>query len=318
MTRNLGLVTFFIVLLVISYQLSVINPALALEVDLVEELGKGITSPEMTVTDESIAAYIVRFYWFAVGAAGIVAVTVIVGGAIYYMTSSGSPDKQNDAKNYITSALWGVALLLGSYLILNTINPQITALKPPGGDLPSCSEVPDGKPGIDCLPEVPRVLPTCTGEKPGEEPGENCLPACLEGESACGIGEIVEEGKDCVECAYAIKICPTVALPPTCLAKIEGINGTISGASGSVSGGIPDCDSCARDWPSPPGTDPEFGTKWLTVEGFENGTILQYGAYPEEKEPSDGLCIIYAYTKTEEDTQNNNYTESDLDGLKPC
>ncbi|MBI4034254.1 MAG: hypothetical protein HY378_01760 [Candidatus Brennerbacteria bacterium] len=168
MRNRILLTIIFVLLLVTSYQLLII-PASALEIDV-------ITSPAAVVDDESIAAYIVRIYWFAVGAAGILAVAVIVGGAIYYMVSSGSPDKQNDAKSYITSALWGVALLLGSYLILNTINPQIVALGEPGAGLPDCSGASGEKPGVDCLPVPPKALPYCSVPLAADEvEGETCL-----------------------------------------------------------------------------------------------------------------------------------------------
>jgi hypothetical protein len=127
MTYNLRPAAVFIMLLlVVGYWLLLTSPAHAFEIDVIK-------SPEATFENETIAEYIVRTYSFAVGAAGIVAVAVIVFGAIYYMVSSGSPDKQNDAKSYITSALWGVALLLGSYLILNTINPQLVEIDYPSG-----------------------------------------------------------------------------------------------------------------------------------------------------------------------------------------
>ncbi|MFH0712268.1 MAG: hypothetical protein V2A55_00185 [Candidatus Jorgensenbacteria bacterium] len=199
-------VIIFALLLVTGYQLLVTDPAHALELDV-------ITSPDTTITDESIADYIVRLYWFAVGAAGAVAVAVIVGGAIYYMVSSGSPDKQSEAKSYITSALWGVALLLGSYFILNTINPQITALKPPGGDWEPCN--PGERPGIDCMPEVPKTLPVCgEGATAGTStrPGIDCLPACKASERACGIGEVAGDKKlgdvACIKCAYSPYVAP--------------------------------------------------------------------------------------------------------------
>lgn len=206
--------------LVFGLWLLLVGPTHALEIDVV-------TSPEVAVTDESIAAYIVRLYWFAVGAAGIVAVAVIVGGGIYYMTSSGNPSKQNEAKSYITSALWGVVLLLGSFFILNTINPEITKLESldKAFSLPPCDGA-SGKPGIDCLPAVPRALPLCEGDKVrtgkrledgsfetvAAQPGTNCLPACGASERACSLGEKTGETKfgdePCAQCAYSPYVAP--------------------------------------------------------------------------------------------------------------
>ena len=66
-----------------------------------------------------------QFYNFALMAAGGLAMGAIVYGAILYTISSGNPSKQSDAKSWITQALLGLALLLGAYLILNTINSGI-------------------------------------------------------------------------------------------------------------------------------------------------------------------------------------------------
>lgn len=78
----------------------------------------------------SIQNYIIRFYQFGVGIAGVLAVGMIVAGSIYY-SISGAVDKKNEGKAMIIDAIWGVALLLGSYLILRTINPQLILLKLP-------------------------------------------------------------------------------------------------------------------------------------------------------------------------------------------
>lgn len=86
-----------------------------------------------SVASTNFGDQIIRIYSFAVGIVGIVAVGTIVVGAIQYALSGGNPNKQTEAKSQITAALWGIALLLGSYLILNTVNPRLTSLTEPGG-----------------------------------------------------------------------------------------------------------------------------------------------------------------------------------------
>lgn len=86
-------------------------------------LGLGNCQPS---TD--IPSYLNNLYKFAVGIAGALAVAMIVAGGVYYTISAGSSDKQREAKSMITSAIWGIILLFGSYLILRTVNPQITNL----------------------------------------------------------------------------------------------------------------------------------------------------------------------------------------------
>ncbi|KXB08620.1 hypothetical protein AKJ56_00720 [candidate division MSBL1 archaeon SCGC-AAA382N08] len=127
-----------------------------------------------------IAGSINHFYRVALGLGGIAAVAVIVIGGIMYATS-GAIDKKNTGKEFITSAIWGLVLLLGAFIVLNTINPQLTKLGQP--ETPeytfgtseliegaSCSENPD--------------LETCApGVRPQNEEGE--LTCCIPQELTC-------------------------------------------------------------------------------------------------------------------------------------
>ena len=63
--------------------------------------------------------------------AGVAAFIMIAVGGFRYLTSAGSPSTMADAKSQIFSALLGLVLLLGSFLILNTINPELVALQEP-------------------------------------------------------------------------------------------------------------------------------------------------------------------------------------------
>lgn len=71
-----------------------------------------------------------NFYKIALGLAGASALGVLIYGSILW-TLSGAVTSKQDAMGWISGALWGLALLLGAYLILNTINPQLTILKEP-------------------------------------------------------------------------------------------------------------------------------------------------------------------------------------------
>ena len=70
--------------------------------------------------------WIVNFYTFALIIAGILAFGAIVYGGFLYATSAGNPSKQSEGRSWIWSALLGVLLLGGAYLILYTINPNLT------------------------------------------------------------------------------------------------------------------------------------------------------------------------------------------------
>jgi len=81
------------------------------------------------VTD--IAAYIALIYKYTVGAAAVLAVVMILWGGIVYLTAGGLPDKINQAKEYISNALIGLVLLYTSYLLLQTLNPDLVKLRMP-------------------------------------------------------------------------------------------------------------------------------------------------------------------------------------------
>ncbi|MFA6410969.1 MAG: pilin, partial [Candidatus Buchananbacteria bacterium] len=70
-----------------------------------------------------ISQYISSLYTYAVGAAAILAMVMIMIGGFIWLLSAGSPDKVGKAKEFITSALTGLLLALFSFLILNTVNP---------------------------------------------------------------------------------------------------------------------------------------------------------------------------------------------------
>jgi len=79
-----------------------------------------------------ISGYIDNFYNTAIILGGVAAILVIIIGGLMWATS-GAIDQKNMGRDLITSAIWGLVLLLGAYIILNTINPELTDLSEPGG-----------------------------------------------------------------------------------------------------------------------------------------------------------------------------------------
>ncbi len=77
--------------------------------------------------------FINYIFIFSLGIVGIVGIIAIIIGGLGYVTAVGNPQKAGDAKSRILSALLGIILLLGSYVILDTINPNLTKLKMPTG-----------------------------------------------------------------------------------------------------------------------------------------------------------------------------------------
>ena len=73
--------------------------------------------------------YIKYIFNFSVIIAGILAFAVIVYGGIVYLISAGDPTKIGDAKSRMFGGIAGLVLLLMTYLILTTINPELTIFK---------------------------------------------------------------------------------------------------------------------------------------------------------------------------------------------
>jgi len=73
----------------------------------------------------STPAYFNYIFNFALGASGILAITMIVLGAVQMMLHAANPSAQSAGKDRIKSALMGLALIFGSWLILYTINPDL-------------------------------------------------------------------------------------------------------------------------------------------------------------------------------------------------
>lgn len=76
-----------------------------------------------------IAEQIGNFYQWALGIGGLIALGVLVFAGVLYTASAGNASRQDDAKNWLLGAIIGLLLLFGSYIILYTINPELTKLE---------------------------------------------------------------------------------------------------------------------------------------------------------------------------------------------
>ncbi len=77
-----------------------------------------------------IAEYIGALYKFGVGAAAVLSVIVIMVGGFIWLTAGGNQERVTAAKGYITGALIGLVVALGSYSVLKVVNPSLVYLKP--------------------------------------------------------------------------------------------------------------------------------------------------------------------------------------------
>lgn len=72
----------------------------------------------------ALPSYLATIYKLGIGAAGVLAVLMLVWGGFQYTTSEAIQGK-SDAKGIIQNVLWGGAIVLGSWLLLVTINPRL-------------------------------------------------------------------------------------------------------------------------------------------------------------------------------------------------
>lgn len=75
----------------------------------------------------SIASFINDGFKLLIGAGALIAIIMIVLGALTYMFSDIAGNKKN-ALSRIRNAMWAIVILVSSYLILFTINPELVTL----------------------------------------------------------------------------------------------------------------------------------------------------------------------------------------------
>lgn len=90
-----------------------------------------VAGDENTYIDSSsLGKYILAIYDYSVSLVSVLAVVMIMFGGYKWIFAAGNASSIASAKSTIFSALIGLALVLGSYMLLNTINPALTSLKP--------------------------------------------------------------------------------------------------------------------------------------------------------------------------------------------
>ncbi|OGZ45102.1 MAG: hypothetical protein A3J54_04470 [Candidatus Ryanbacteria bacterium RIFCSPHIGHO2_02_FULL_45_13b] len=75
--------------------------------------------------DGGFSLYAKEVFWFLLSAAAVLALVMLVIGGVEYVGSAGNTSLLGDAKARMTNALLGLLLALTSWLILNTINPDL-------------------------------------------------------------------------------------------------------------------------------------------------------------------------------------------------
>ncbi len=106
-----------------------------------------LCTPSENPLEQGTALYdcIGRLYRFSLTAGAVILVFFVVLAGYLYIT--GGETGKGKAKGIILSSITGMGILLGSYALLNFINPQLVEIRPiqapifNSGDLPSCEAV---------------------------------------------------------------------------------------------------------------------------------------------------------------------------------
>ena len=75
-----------------------------------------------------LAKYIKALYDYGLMIGGILAAVVLMGGGLMWLLSAGNDSRVAQAKELITGSVVGLIILFGSWVILDTINPNLTEL----------------------------------------------------------------------------------------------------------------------------------------------------------------------------------------------
>lgn len=137
----------------------------------------------------TIGDYIYKFFLFIIEISSAVAFTMVLYGGVRYIMSGTNAGSKAAAMQKISQALIGLILLLGIFVLLYTLNPQLTELS----NMPVNDRV-QPPPRVPPTPVTPpQTLPP--GVCSGTGAGASCLPtnwldnlACNPDPSGCGGG----------------------------------------------------------------------------------------------------------------------------------
>lgn len=152
-----------------------------------------VSSPDQdgNLTSSLIARYVSAIYDYGLSIAGILAAIMLMAGGIIWLTSGGDSGKVEQAKKIIIGSITGIFILFGSYIILNTINPDLVEMKGVPLIVPeninfrylTCCHPEDGKIKYK-VREVDGKMIATEGDKKGEE------VSCATGYAECGPLEV--------------------------------------------------------------------------------------------------------------------------------
>lgn len=136
-THNAKLITFMIILFFVSCFMFYDSVSAQVKLETVLPPIPGQPAP-----GAGLPQYINYLFVFGLGLITILALTKMIIGGITYILAAGNATKVEDAKDEIFQALLGVSVLLISYLLLKTINPDLVNLRNPNLTPPQFQNLP--------------------------------------------------------------------------------------------------------------------------------------------------------------------------------
>ncbi len=107
----------------------------SLEVPLLVEV-EGVTLTETPILPD----YVDYIFNLSVILAALVAFLSVIYGGVRHLTSAGNPATMQDANDQIFAGVIGLIVILGSWILLTTINPQLIVINPQRGGTPEAIE----------------------------------------------------------------------------------------------------------------------------------------------------------------------------------
>ncbi len=83
------------------------------------------------VSPGSLERFLQNLFKFGLGVAGFLAVVFLIWGSIEYMLYPSNLTQEKKAKEKIWNAIFGLILILATYLILYNINPDLVKIRLP-------------------------------------------------------------------------------------------------------------------------------------------------------------------------------------------
>ncbi|HEX5430279.1 MAG TPA: hypothetical protein VFX17_04370 [Patescibacteria group bacterium] len=83
------------------------------------------TTTTTNSTGQALTSCVSQVYVWSISVAAVLAVLMIIVGGYITLTSAGNADRATRGRSYIFSSVIGLILLLGAYILLKTINPDL-------------------------------------------------------------------------------------------------------------------------------------------------------------------------------------------------